>query len=72
MSLNENLNKIENGINHLWKNNANVGNLRENHNLEFDKISLSANDDKRIISVDSIETYTFGTKKDLASEKKRY
>ena len=32
------------------------------------KIALSSNDDKRMQSVDSIETYAYGTSKDLASE----
>ena len=33
------------------------------------KIALSASDDKRINSIDSIETYAYGTSKDLISEK---
>ena len=33
------------------------------------KIKLSASDDKRIHSIDSIETYAYGTSKDLISEK---
>ena len=32
---------------------------------EVKKIALSANNDKRIWSVDSIETYAYGTTKDL-------
>ena len=42
------------------------------HNVftkEVNKITLSANDDKRIQSVDSIETYAYRTSKDLVSEK---
>ena len=42
------------------------------HNVfpeEIIKISLSSNDDKRIQSIDLIETYTYGTNKDLVSEK---
>ena len=34
------------------------------------KIALSSNDDKRMQSTDSIETYAYGTSKDLVSEKK--
>ena len=30
---------------------------------------LSSNDDKRVQSIDSIETYAYGTSKDLVSEK---
>ena len=37
---------------------------------EINKIALSLNDDKRIQSIDSIETYAYGTSKDLLSEKK--
>ena len=32
---------------------------------EVYKIALSANDDKRIQSIDSIETYAYGTSKEL-------
>ena len=42
------------------------------HNLfteKVNKIALSANDYKRIQSIDSKETYTYGTSKDLVSEK---
>ena len=38
----------------------------EKHNVftdEINKIALSSSDDKRIQSVDSIETYTYGTTK---------
>ena len=31
--------------------------------------TLSSNNDKRMQSIDSIETYTYGTNKDLVSEK---
>ena len=44
------------------------------HNIfteEMNKIALSSNDDKRMQSIDSIETYAYGTSKDLVSEKKR-
>ena len=36
---------------------------------EIIKIALSSNDDKRMKSIDSIETYSYGTSKDLVSEK---
>ena len=44
------------------------------HNVfteEINKIALSSNDDKRMQSIDSIETYAYGTSKDLVSEKKK-
>ena len=44
------------------------------HNIfteEINKIALSSNDDKRMQSIDSIETYAYGTSKNLVSEKKR-
>ena len=46
----------------------------ERHNVfteEINKIALSSNDDKRMQSIDSIETYAYGTRKDLVSEKRR-
>ena len=45
----------------------------ERHNIfteEINKIAWSSNDDKIIQLIDSIETYTFGTSKDLVSKKK--
>ena len=42
------------------------------HNViteEIDKITLSSNDDKRMQSAESIETYVYGTSKDLVIEK---
>ena len=42
------------------------------HNVftkEIDKITLIWNDDKRIQSIDSIETYACGTSKDVVSQK---
>ena len=36
---------------------------------EINKIALSSNEDKRMQSFDSIETYAYGTSKDLVSEK---
>ena len=44
----------------------------EKHNVfteEINKIALSSNDDRRIQSIDSIETYEFGTREDLVSDK---
>ena len=44
----------------------------EKHNVfteEINKIALSSNDDKRMQSIDLIETYAYGTSKDLVSEK---
>ena len=44
----------------------------ERHNVfteEINKIALSSSDDKRMQSIDSIETYAYGTSKDLVSEK---
>ena len=38
------------------------------HNVlteKINKIALNANDDKRMQSIDSIETYAYGTRKDL-------
>ena len=37
---------------------------------EISMIALSSNDNKRMQSFDSIETYTYGTSKDLVSENK--
>ena len=36
---------------------------------ETNKIALSSNDDKKMQSIDSIETYAYGISKDLVSEK---
>ena len=36
---------------------------------EINKIALYSNDDKRMQSIDSIETYAYGTSRDLVSEK---
>ena len=38
---------------------------------EINKIALSSNDAKRMQSFDSIETYAYGTSKDLVSEKEK-
>ena len=45
----------------------------EKHNNlteEINKIALSSNNDKRIQSIDSIESYVYGASKDLVSDKK--
>ena len=44
----------------------------DRHNVfyeEINKIFLSSNDDRKMQSIDSIETYAYGTSKDLVSEK---
>ena len=38
---------------------------------EINKIVLSSNDDKRMQSTDSLETYAIGTRKYLVSEKEK-
>ena len=46
----------------------------ERHNVFTEriyKIALSSNDDKKMQPIYLIETYAFGTSKDLVSEKKR-
>ena len=43
----------------------------ERHNVsaeEINKIALSSNNDKGVQSIDSIETYAYGTSKDLVSD----
>ena len=42
------------------------------HNVftkDINKIALTSNDDERMKSIDSIETYVYGASKDLVSEK---
>ena len=70
---------LEIGIDCLKKDHKNSKKMRncqrfksERHNdftEEINKIALSSNDDKRMQSIDSIETYAYGTSKDLVSEK---
>ena len=46
----------------------------ERHNAfteEINKIALSSNDDKRMQSIDLIETYAHGTSKDLICKKEK-
>ena len=38
---------------------------------EINKIALSSNDDKRMRATDSIETYAYGTNKDLKCKKEK-
>ena len=38
---------------------------------EINRIALSSNHGKRMQSIDSIETYAYGTSKDLVSEKEK-
>ena len=47
---------------------------KERHNVfteDINKIDLKSNDDKRIQSIDSIETYAYGTSKDLICKKEK-
>ena len=67
---------INNNMKNLLKNNKltltkQQRSKSESHNVfaeQINKIYLSSNDDKRVQSIDSIETYAYGTKKDLISE----
>ena len=46
----------------------------ERHNFfteEINKIALSSSDDKRMQSIDSIETYAYGMSKDLICKKEK-
>ena len=46
----------------------------ERHNVfteEINKIALSSSDDKRMQSIDSIETYAYGMSKDLICKKEK-
>ena len=36
---------------------------------QFNKTALSSNDDKRMLSIDSIERYEYGTSKNVTNEK---
>ena len=38
---------------------------------DINKIALTSNDDERMKSIDSIETYVYGASKNLVSEKRR-
>ena len=43
--------------------------MHNNFTEEINKTGLSSNDNKWIQSIDSTETYAYGTSKDLVSEK---
>ena len=46
----------------------------EKHNVfteEVNKISLRSNDDKKLQLIDKLETYVYGTSKNLESEKEK-
>ena len=73
-------NKIDiDNIKEFIKNNKSILKIHqmlksERHNVfteEINKIALSLNDDKRMQSIDSIETYAYGTSKDLVSDKEK-
>ena len=73
-----NVDSLKNIIQNVLKNNKLVSNSlqrfrSEKHNVfteEVNKIVLSTNDDKRIQSINSIETYPYRTSKDLIRKKK--
>ena len=71
-------NKIDiNSFKEFIKNNKSILKIQQRlktkkHNVftkEINKIALSSNDDKRMQSINSIETYAYGTIKDLVSDK---
>ena len=71
-------NKIDiNSIKEFIKNNKPILKIQqrfksERHSVfteEIIKIALSSNDDRRMQSIDLIETYAYGTSKDLVSDK---
>ena len=70
-------NRLKKDLKELIRNNKLILKIQqritsERHNVfirEIYNIALSSNDDKTMQSVDSIETYAYGTSKDLVSEK---
>ena len=64
-------------IKEFIKNNKSILNIQqrfksEGHNVfteEINTISLNSNNDKRILSIDSMQAYEYGTCKDLVSDK---
>ena len=72
-----NIDSLEKGHKEFIKNNKLISKIQqrftsEMHNvftLENNKIALSSNDGERIQSIDSIETYAYGSSKDLLSKK---
>ena len=51
------------------KNNKIILKTQQRLKIERHEIALSSDDDKRMESIDSMETYTYGISKDLVSEK---
>ena len=72
-----NINSLQKGHKEFIKNNELILKTRqksmsERHNIfteEINKFALSSNDDKRMQSIDSIETYSYRTRKDVVNEK---
>ena len=63
------MNKVILKLGKLFLNMKGVGEMHNGFTEEINKIELSSNDDKRMQSIDSIEKYAYGTRKDLVSEK---
>ena len=70
--------QLENKINHLEKDKTNIDRIRKNHKefVRSNKLiskthALSSNDDDRMESFDSIETYAYGASKDIVNEKEK-
>ena len=77
--------QLDNKINYLEKNKIDIDSVKKNYNefmksnisvlktqqrFKSEKHNvLSSNDNKRMQSIDSIETYAYGTSKDLVSKK---
>ena len=64
------LKKIIKNIKNI-KNTAKIKSERHVFTEEINKFVSSPNDDKRIQSIDSIETCAYGTSKDLVNEKEK-
>ena len=69
---------LKKNMKNLWKNNKSILKKQrfksEGHNAYneiINNITLSPNDDKRIQSIDSVETYTYRTHIDLINEKEK-
>ena len=69
--------QLENKINHLENNKTDIDFVKKHEECgrhvfteEIRKIALSSNDDKRMQSIDLIETYVYESRRDLVSEKK--
>ena len=69
--------QLDNRINYLEKNKINIlktlqlfkSERKNNFTEKINKIVLSSNDEKRIQSIDSIETYAYGANNDPVIEK---